>query len=570
MTRSPLSILLSIADRRQVGAIVGLAALGSLTEGIGFVLLVPLLAVMVEDTDPGGFASPVMRWFELEGWAPDLGLLLAGFALLVTVRAGLDYVRVIVSERQAIAIVDTMRARAFRSLLAADWRTLSRMRQSENRALLISEIDRAAIAIDQLATMVRIAIGLLAVGLAALAISPLVAVTGVMIGSIVILLYGGLRRRARSLGEALGMQYRQVHGLLDENLDALRVIKSFGAEASAERRVVGEFEILRDVRLRFIADTLRAQALLQTGAAVVAAVLVWLAIAQWQVAAIVILPLVALFARALPQLGTLLGCWQVYIHAAPAVVAADRLIREAEGAAERLPDTVTEAPRMVSSLELRNISLAHREGIATLEDISLELAAGETVALVGPSGAGKSTLADVIGGLAAPDGGTLLIDGQPLDPAQRHAWRRNVAYVDQQPILFHGSIRDNLLWATPGASDQRLQEVLDMAAAGFVSDLPGGLDCQVGEGGRQLSGGERQRIVLARALLRDPALLILDEATSALDRASDQAVASAIAGLAGRRTILIIGHRGALTDSAPRRITLVDGRIAGDELVSAS
>jgi ATP-binding cassette subfamily C protein len=144
----------------------------------------------------------------------------------------------------------------------------------------------------------------------------------------------------------------------------------------------------------------------------------------------------------------------------------------------------------------------------------------------------------------------------------RRAWRRRVAYVQQEPVLFAGTIRENLAWASPDASEARMREALADAAAAFAEALPLGLDTPVGEGGRQLSGGERQQIVLARALLGGPELLILDEATSALDSASEEAIAAAIVRLARRLTILVIGHRGALPALADKTIWLEAGRVA--------
>ena len=198
MTRNGLTLLLALADRRRLALILALAALGAVTEGIGFVLLIPLLALVVgESGSQSGLLSPAAQWLETQAWQPSLGPLLAGFALLVLLRATADYVRVIASMRLSIAIVDRLRERAFAALLAADWRVLARMRHSDTRAMLISEIDRTAIAIDQLGALVRIAIGLVAIGLAALAISPLVAGAGAMAGAVVFALYGGMRRRAR-------------------------------------------------------------------------------------------------------------------------------------------------------------------------------------------------------------------------------------------------------------------------------------------------------------------------------------------------------------------------------------
>lgn len=196
-----------------------------------------------------------------------------------------------------------------------------------------------------------------------------------------------------------------------------------------------------------------------------------------------------------------------------------------------------------------------------LDGVTLSLPPGSVTALTGPSGAGKSTLADVLCGLLTPDEGTLRVAGEPVLGAGRRAWREHVAYVQQDPFLFHASIRDNLLWARPGASEAELRACLAAAAADFALALPDGLDTLVGDRGARLSGGERQRIALARGLLRAPRLLILDEVTSALDAANEATIANAIAALRGRFTIVIIGHRGALSALAERTVRLENGRI---------
>jgi ATP-binding cassette subfamily C protein len=148
-----------------------------------------------------------------------------------------------------------------------------------------------------------------------------------------------------------------------------------------------------------------------------------------------------------------------------------------------------------------------------------------------------------------------------LDPPLRRAWRRQVAYVQQEPVLLAASIRENLAWGAPEASEAAMHGALARASAQFVLELPEGLDTRVGDGGRVLSGGERQRLMLARALLRQPALLILDEAASALDAENEAAIAAAIAALRGKLTVLIIGHRGALAGIAERVIRLDNGRV---------
>jgi ATP-binding cassette subfamily C protein len=292
------------------------------------------------------------------------------------------------------------------------------------------------------------------------------------------------------------------------------------------------------------------QAGVQVVGSLVLAACVWAAIA-WKLASpVTILPIAAMFARALPLLGSLQLNWQTWAHCRPAMDRTLALIAEAEAARE--DDAAAAAPPpFAKAITLTGVTVRFPgRAESVLQNVSLAIPAGRIALVTGPSGAGKSTLADLVGGLISPDDGTVAIDGVRLEGGLRRAWRARVAYVQQDPVLFDGTIRDNLHWAQAGASDESLFRALDDASAQFVRALPEGLDTAVGEGGQRLSGGERQRILLARALLRSPDLLILDEATSALDSDNDAAIAQAVAKLRGRLTVLIIGHRGALQEIA--------------------
>jgi ATP-binding cassette subfamily C protein len=401
------------------------------------------------------------------------------------------------------------------------------------------------------------------IGLAALTISPAVTAGAALAGLAVLAGYAGLRRRAHALGDALGQAYAATHASLGEGLGALRAIKSLEGEDRAEAQAMAGFAAMRRAQLAYARDRGLGQGALQFGGALALALLVWLAARRWSLDAVTILPMVALFARALPLLGALQETWLNWRHARPALDATLALIAAAEAAREPEAQGVA-APTLERVIELAGVSVRFGDGPAVLDRVSLSFPAGSITALTGPSGAGKSTLADLVGGLLSPDAGTLAIDGTLLDPPLRRAWRRQVAYVQQEPVLLAATIRENLAWGAPEASEAAMQAALSAASADFVTALPHGLDTPVGDGGRVLSGGERQRLMLARALLRNPALLILDEAASALDSANEAAIAAAIAALRGRITVLIVGHRGALAAIADRTIHLENGRVVQD------
>ena len=184
------------------------------------------------------------------------------------------------------------------------------------------------------------------------------------------------------------------------------------------------------------------------------------------------------------------------------------------------------------------------------------------VALVGESGSGKSTITDLLLGLQLPVSGQILIDNIPLSEYKQNSFRERVGYVPQEAILFHTSVRDNLLWAHETSDENQLWDALRMANAEmFVKELPHGIDTIVGERGVRMSGGQRQRIALARALIRKPELLILDEATSALDTESENLIQNSIEKIAKKITTVIVAHRLSTIKKADMVFVVQNGEI---------
>ncbi len=230
--------------------------------------------------------------------------------------------------------------------------------------------------------------------------------------------------------------------------------------------------------------------------------------------------------------------------------------------APQRPEILPDPPR--GSLSFRNVTFRYptRLETAALQDFSLEVEAGETVAIVGPSGAGKSTIFQLAERFYDPQGGTVRLDGVPLTSADPAEIRKRMALVPQDGVLFSADARDNLRYGNWEASDADIWEAARAAnAEEFLRELPDGLDTFLGESGTRLSGGQQQRIAIARAILRDAPILLLDEATSALDAQSERLVQDALERLMVGRTTLVIAHRLATVRAANRIVVLKSGQI---------
>ncbi|PCD02621.1 ABC transporter [Sphingomonas spermidinifaciens] len=249
----------------------------------------------------------------------------------------------------------------------------------------------------------------------------------------------------------------------------------------------------------------------------------------------------------------------------------------ASGAAARLAELLAETPDIAApanpqplpqpaqgrvSFDRVTFRYPTRPEHAALYDFTLDVAAGETVAVVGPSGAGKSTLFQLAERFYDPEAGEVRIDGINVAHADPADVRARIAMVPQETVIFAASARDNLRYGRWDASDEAIWEAAEAAnAAEFLRTLPQGLDTFLGEGGARLSGGQRQRIAIARALLRDAPILLLDEATSALDAESERLVQDALERLMATRTTLVIAHRLATVRNADRIVVMENGRI---------
>lgn len=234
-------------------------------------------------------------------------------------------------------------------------------------------------------------------------------------------------------------------------------------------------------------------------------------------------------------------------------------------AEEENQDSGNEAKHIRKTVSLDKVSFAYKPEEPILQDVSMRIEAGKVTAIVGPSGSGKTTLFSLLERFYLPTSGSIRIGDQDIRDVKLRSWRSKIGYVSQESPIIAGSIRDNLSYGLDRAiSDEEMESAARMAYAdGFIRELPDGYDTEVGERGIKLSGGQRQRIAIARALLRDPELLMLDEATSNLDSKSEEVVQDALKNLMAGRTTLVIAHRLSTVVDADTIIFLDKGRITG-------
>ncbi len=373
-------------------------------------------------------------------------------------------------------------------------------------------------------------------------------------------------RRVRTLSRDSQDRVADVGAMVDEVLGAMKIVQAFGQEGREADRFAGAVErsfatARRRVRIRA----------LMTGL-VITLVFGSITLVMYQGALDVIAgrmsggsiaAFVLTGAIVAGAFGTLTEVWGDLLRGAGAAGRLRELLAEQPGiAAPADPVPLPDPPQGRVTFDAVTFRYPTRPEVSALDGFSLDIAPGETVAVVGPSGAGKTTLFQLIQRFYDPQGGSVAIDGVPL-PATDPTWARaRIAMVPQETVIFAASARDNLRYGRWEAEDGDLWAAAEAAnAAEFLKRLPEGLDTYLGEGGARLSGGQRQRIAIARAILRDAPILLLDEATSALDAESERLVQDALDRLMAARTTIVIAHRLATVRAADRIVVMDHGRI---------
>lgn len=559
--------LLRRAPRLQVIVLALLLLAASLTEGIGFVLLVPLLSSLTGGESGNAIVQQLLDLLAALGIPATptgfLGIFVALIALRSLIQFARDRTGLVLQHR----VVDRLREACIRGLMHADWRWVTEQTRTDHMTLVLGEVNRVGQGLNAGITLLTTIATAIAYFAAAAIFSPVMAGLVLLAAAVGYVAMRRIRASALRLGTQQVDANRDLMANVQQAFGGLKLTRILGREERHIDLLVETVARVRRNQLRFGIETSLMRNLQQVIGAVLLAAYVLVGLTWLALPLAELLALTFLFARLTPLLLSAQQFLHRWLNAEPALGAIDRFIAESSAHAE--PVAATEAPAwpVGTAIELQDVSLTYAgRDRPALQNVCLTLPAGTTTAITGPSGAGKSTLADILMGLVAPDTGTMRIDGTILDSDGRAIWRRNVAYVPQEIFLFHDTIRANLQFGNPAATESALRAALAQASAEFVHDLQDGLETVVGDNGVRLSGGERQRLALARALLRRPSLLILDEPTSALDTENEAAIARALKAMHGEMIIVLIGHGAGLLHHPDRVAEINDGlvRVSGN------
>lgn len=543
----------------------------SCLDGIGIYMIVPMLSIIgvfQMNMDEVPLVSSLFGFIESGSIELNLPIVLAIYVMIVGGQALLQRSQMVLNSRILQGFVRSLRTETYQGLLGAKWEFFLRKRKSDFHHVMVNELGRVSYGTSLFLQMVTaIIFTVIQIGLA-FWLSPLLTAVVLISGGILALFSRKFIKKAGHIGDKTSELSQSYFAGISDHFNGIKDIKSNRLERSHISWFNNMSKELESNVNQLVRVNSLSQFIYRISSITLIAAFVYLALEVFHTPAEQLILVVLIFSRLWPRFIGIQSNIEQLATNLPAFKAMRKLQQEYEQEKELALSGSSDGGKpfqLQDGIECRQVNYRYdpKEPVFALRDINVYIPANRMTAIVGMSGAGKSTLIDMLMGLIQPERGQVLIDGVTLrDEKQLLSLRSAIGYVAQDPFLFNASIRDNLKLVDPNAEDAELWNALKFSVSDeFVRMLPQGLDTVIGDRGIRLSGGERQRIVLARAILKRPSILVLDEATSALDSENERLIQEALDRLKGSMTIIVIAHRLSTIRNADQVIVIEQGEV---------
>jgi ATP-binding cassette, subfamily B, bacterial MsbA len=536
-----------------------------ISQGFGLAMFIPLLKIMEGDTKelepPFSFFRNAFVFVGIPFELTSVLVAIVGFSLI-----GLALVfaqKTLLIAYSYIRFIRDTNAELIESVLNATWNHVSKQATGEITNQLINEVSRAGRSLTHLVTGGAAIIQVLIFVVLSLSISWELLLITFLIGLFAFFIIRPLQRMSYEYGRQMTDAQSDFGFHTVDFLKNVKLVKATGSEERVSRKINGLQNTICEILFRRQVNFSATHFLIQAFPVIVVAFIIGIAHQALAIETTVVLVFLLFLARMAPLMTQAQQSYQAYIMDIAALELIDSVIAKHKTEQDRADPDAIPFSELKELIQFDGVSYRFDDGeTAALDNLNLTIPKGKMTALVGKSGAGKSTLVDLLCGLRSPSDGNILIDGENLARFSLKSWRQRLGYVPQDIVVFNDTLRNNLIFSHPEASDDDIHYALKLAhLEEFVNELPNGLDTIMGESGVRLSGGQKQRLALASSLIGNPELLLLDEATSALDNESERIVQEAIESIASEFTIVVVAHRLSTVRRANQICVMENGKI---------
>ena len=554
--------------RRAVVAAIIFSVLGAFAEGGTVGIIASFLQGLTNPNEPA--LQTGWAWFDINVLATEAApaariYRLSGLILvLIWLRAFFAYSAQMASKTVTFNLVENLRERIFDQLQRVRLSFYTETRGSDLVSSATNDVNNVQQIFNVFTIFLTQGTTLLAYLAAMVLLSWQLTLASILLFGLMSAGISNLTGRVREISFEVPKANKQMVGALLSFINGIRTVHASGTQAYERQRFFTATEAVRQAQLNLEGIAALVNPLVQAASATMLIAMVAITfnflIVNGQMQASAVLTFLFALTRLTPFVSALNNAKTKFSSLQGSMHSVNELLREDNK--PYLQDGIVEFAKLQRSIDLVGVDFGYLPDEPVLHDITLSIKQGETTALVGSSGAGKTTLADLIPRFYDPTRGRVLVDGVDLRDLRINSFRKHLAIVSQDTFIFHDTVRANIAYGVESVTDDAIYEAARQAnALDFIMDLPEQFETVLGDRGVRLSGGQRQRIAIARALLRNPSILILDEATSALDSVTERLIQDSLEKLSKGRTVIAIAHRLSTIASADKVVVLDKGRV---------